>query len=243
MIKIIKDKMKDKSFREMLDKEGFKLAFGVSIIILGIISIFYDTSNTILIGVSISSLLFTIIDAIFPGKGLFQFLPVSILLIFCIFPDISYINELLNSKLNNAIIFFSFGISFLISSINTYKNILNRKREDQKYFINTATIISNQFDNYIYLSNDLVKIKNILDKNNVNIKELNDIMIEVKNYIQNEYIVSKFKFDLSLKGQEETRNSFSIYEIEEAIKNNIIFNNDVKVKKSIDEIKKKSNDK
>lgn len=161
MITIIKDKIKLISMKEMLDKEGLKLSFWISIIILGIISTIYGTSNTILIGVSIGSILFTVIDFIFPRKGLFQFLTISVLLIICIFPNISYVKYLLDPKLNNAIIFFSFGANFLISAFNTYKNILNDKKEVQNNLIDTATIISNQFENYLFFLNDLLKIRKL----------------------------------------------------------------------------------
>ena len=233
-------RMKRQSRKEMLEKEGFKLAFGLSIILLGVISIYYDTPTTVLIGISISALLFTFIDTLSPRKGLYHFIPITVLLIFCIFPNIKYLEKLLNPKLSNAIIFFSFGASFLISSINTYKSILMSKRKSHEYLSETATMVNHQFDNYIYLMNDLVKIKDTLITNPSNLKEVDRILKNTQEYIQNEYVISKTKYDLALKGQEEVKDKFSMHEIENAIQNTVIVDRDAKIKKSIKEIDERS---
>ena len=240
-----KRKMKRLSRKEMLKQEGFKLALGISIILLGVMSIFYDTSSTILIGISVSYLLFNIIDLLAPKKSFWQFITISILLLFCIFPSIEYIKEFLNPKINNAIIFFSFGISFLISAHKTYRNILKNKELQNKYLIDNATSINHQFDNYIYLLNDLQKMRNLLMKENFNRVEMSNVLGSTQEFIKNEYVVSKTKYDLSLIGQSDIKDTFSLGEIEKAIQSTSLISKEKEVKeelpvKETKEVKEKS---
>ena len=239
MANTIKRKIKRFSKKEMLKQEGFKLAFGISIILLGIMSIFYDTSNTILIGISVSSLLFNIIDTLAPKKSFWQFITISILLLFCIFPSIEYLEEFLNPKISNAIVFFSFGMSFLMSAHNTYKNILNNKLQTSNYLVETTTSISHQFDNYIYLLNDLQKMRNILMKENFNRIEMSNVLASTQEFIKNEYVVSKTKYDLSLLGQENVKDNFSLNEIEKAIQKTSLINKEQVVTEKVKETKEK----
>ena len=124
---IIKGFTYKEELQEELRNNSIVLSFAVSIIIIGIISIFYQNNSTLLIGIAISSLLLTLIQCFSNGNTMLNILPVFTLLIFGFFQksveSIPIINLLLKEQLKNFIIFLSFSLTFLTQA---YKNILFR---------------------------------------------------------------------------------------------------------------------
>lgn len=215
-------------YKQEAEENGFKIAFGIAIIILGVLSIFYECANVILIGVSISSLLFTFIDTLFERKSILYFIPLTVLLIFCVFSkevtNMPILKVLLDKQLNNFIVFASFGLFFLFNSV-----ISLRKREK-----NTLELI---ISNTRFMENSNYQLKNsniILEKLNnltevVRDKEIHDIDLleaikEFREYAEEEAFISDIRFDLSSKGAKDGREKFSIEEIEAAIIRNSDFN-------------------
>ncbi len=212
-----KRRMRRESRREAFEKDGFQLAYGITIILLGGLSLYFDTPKSVLLGVSMSALLFTIVNTLSPRKSYFHFFTISVLLVFCIFPNMKYFEPLLEDKIYHSILFFSFGLIFLISSISTYKNILNNKRKTYEYLNDISSMVVNQFEHDISLLKELSKIK---DSNRI--ESIDKVISNTQDYIQNEYIVCKTKYDLALKGQEEVKSSFSLNEIEASLQKTMI---------------------
>ena len=127
----LKDRIKIHQFnhreelKEELKNNSIVLSFAISIIIIGIISVFYTNNNSLLIGISISSLLLTLIQCFSNGNTMLNILPVFTLLIFGFFQksieSIPIINTLLNQQFTNLIIFIAFSLTFLTQA---YKNII-----------------------------------------------------------------------------------------------------------------------
>ena len=73
-----KDKLKFKEnkhkeeIKEELKNNSIVLSFAISIIIIGIFSIFYKNSNSLLIGIAISSLLLTLIQCFSNGNTMLK---------------------------------------------------------------------------------------------------------------------------------------------------------------------------
>ena len=57
--------------KEELNNNSIVLSFALCIIVIGVLSIFFKTSSTLLIGIAISSLLLTVIQCISEGNTLF----------------------------------------------------------------------------------------------------------------------------------------------------------------------------
>ena len=105
-------------------KTKLSLCFGISLVITGVIGFLFETNSIILLGVSISAILFSIINlmilVLFYRKEsdvleLLYILPFAILLIFCCYNEelynIEFINRLASGRVLNAISFISFGYS------------------------------------------------------------------------------------------------------------------------------------
>ncbi len=215
-------------YKQEAEENGFKIAFGIAIIILGILSINYECSNIILIGVSISSLLFTLIDTIFERNSILYFVPLTVLLIFCVFSNevtnMPIFKVLLDQKFNNFIVFASFGLFFLFNSIislrkrekNTLELITTNARfmENSNYQLKNSNIILEKLNNLT----EVVKDKNIHDV------DLIEAIKEFREYAEEEAFISDIRFDLSSQGAKDGREKFSIEEIEAAIIRNSDFN-------------------
>ncbi|MDO4996988.1 MAG: hypothetical protein Q4E69_07385 [Bacilli bacterium] len=204
-------------FLEEIEENGFRLAFGISIIIVGIVSYFYDTSNTILVGISISSFLFALFDATSKGNSLTYIIPLSILLLFCIFPDLPFIKFLLDEHLNNSIVFISFGLTFCIFSYSSYKNrierITNKLEEDIRYRDN----VINQYENSIIISKLVVQIrKHCIDKKYIDVN-LHKLLSELEKYADEESTLGSIKNKLLSLSEDSSQNTYTIEEIENAV--------------------------
>ena len=124
-----KVKMHEFNHREELKEElknnSIVLSFAISIIIVGIISIFYSNNQSLLIGIAISSLLLTLIQCFSNGNTMLNILPVFTMLMFGFFDtsisSIPVFNVLLDKNNSNFIIFLASSLTFLTQA---YKNIL-----------------------------------------------------------------------------------------------------------------------
>jgi len=223
----LKDKLKFKEskhkeeIKEELKNNSIVLSFAISIIIIGIFSIFYKNSNSLLIGIAISSLLLTIIQCFSNGNTMLNILPIFTLLIFGFFGEslskIPVLNVLLNEKYSNFIIFLSFSLTFLTQA---YKNIIFKHKlkeikvefnQDKNDMINTdLTIIKN-------IKDKNKKIKKSLDEANIKDNNINNSIKELLDYFKDETFISNVKSSLITKGNEDMKTTFNIEEVEESI--------------------------
>lgn len=128
-------------------KSKFALSFGLSLFLVGILNIFLETNKIILFGISISSMIFSLISIFssFRNKDLkheiIYVVPFALLLsIFCYSNSLTkykIINDIINSKTLNILTFFSFGLLFVSEYINYKKDIKHAKSSNLK-IINTT---------------------------------------------------------------------------------------------------------
>ena len=204
--------------KEELKNNSIVLSFALSIIIIGIFSIFYNTNNTLLIGIAISSLLLTIIQCFSNGNTMLNILPIFTMLIFGFFQksieNIPGVNILLEDKYCNLIIFLAFSLTFITQA---YKNILFKHQLKQQlvdYNVEKNKIIYSQLE---IIKNIKEKINIIKDSNNSSTKELID---ELNKYVEEEAFINNVKSSLLIKGNTENKSSFNIEEVEESILKN-----------------------
>lgn len=125
----------------------FSLSFGISLVIVGLLNIFFDIDNTILFGLSISTTVFSLVNMIVPKFDskkleLLYIIPFVILIsIFCYSDSlikIDIISKIVNGKITNILTFVSFGFLF-ISEFANYKieelkeMMFESKRVNQDY--------------------------------------------------------------------------------------------------------------
>ena len=208
-------------FLEEIEENGFRLAFGISIIIVGIVSYFYDTSNTILVGISVSSALFSFIESFFGGNTLANAAPLTILLLFCIYPNAPFVKVLSDTQLNNLIVFISFGFAFVFFSYSSYKNrierITNKLEEDIRYRDNVINQYESKVENSIIISKLVVQIrKHCIDKKYIDVN-LHKLLSELEKYADEESTLGSIKNKLLSLSEDSSQNTYSIEEIENAV--------------------------
>lgn len=108
----------------------FALSFGISLVIVGLLNIFFEKSNIILFGLSVSTTIFSIMN-MFEHKiinkklELLYVIPFVLLVsIFCYSNSLmknEIISDVVNSKITNILTFISFGLLFISEFIN-YNN-------------------------------------------------------------------------------------------------------------------------
>ena len=198
--------------KEEFQNNSIVLSFALCIIVIGILSMFFKTSNTLLIGIAISSLLLTIIQCISEGNTLLNILPVFTMLLFGFFDKsiekIPIVNLLIDKNISYLIIFLSLAITFFTQS---YKNII------YKYKVRKQLTDYNKEKNSI-VYNQLEILKNISEmifetKNKSNDKDLFDNLTK---YVEQEVFVSNVKNSLLNTGN----SNYNIDEVEESIKLN-----------------------
>ena len=122
----------------------FALSFGISLVIVGLLNIFFETSNIILFGLSVSTTIFSIMNMFEPKISnkkleLLYIIPFVLLVsIFCYsnsLMKIEIISNIVNSKITNILTFISFGFLFISEFIN-YKNARNQYINFQMAMIN-----------------------------------------------------------------------------------------------------------
>lgn len=122
----------------------FALSFGISLVIVGLLNIFFETSNIILFGLSVSTTIFSIMNMLEPkirNKKLELLYVIPFVLLVSIFcysnslMKIEIISNIVNSKITNILTFISFGFLFISEFIN-YKNAKNQYINFQMSMIN-----------------------------------------------------------------------------------------------------------
>ncbi len=214
-----------KEYKEEINDElknnSIVLSFAISIIIIGIISVFYSNNNSLLIGIAISSLLLTLIQCFGNGNTMLNILPVFTLLIFGFFQKsiekIPVINILVKDRYSNLIIFLAFSLTFLTQA---YKNILfkhNLKETNVNFNQEKNKMIFGQLDIIKNIKTKAIKIKRIARERNLNDEILNKGIDELLNYVEDETFISNVKSTLINKGSEDKKVTFNIEEVEESI--------------------------
>jgi len=215
-----KESYKDDILSE-LKNNSIVLSFALSIVIIGFISIFYKNSDTLLIGIAVSSLLLTVIQCFGNGNTMLNILPIFTLLIFGFFPNtienIPVIQILLKEEFRNLIIFLAFALTFLTQA---YKNVLFKHR------IKNAAVEYNQEKNkMIYaqlntinnIKEKISRIRSIAKEKGFHDEMFNRTLLELREYVDNENFVNNVKSTLITKGSEDTKSTFNIEEVEESI--------------------------
>lgn len=207
-----------------LKNNSIVLSFALSIIVIGIFSIFYKNSTSLLIGIAVSSLLLTIIQCVSNGNTMYNILPIFTMLIFGFFQksleNIPIINVLLKEQYTNFIIFIAFSLTFLTQA---YKNIIfNHKTKEQliNYNLEKNKLIYAQLEVIKEIKEKTNKIISETDNKNVTIKDLKEDLEDLEEYVENQAFVSNVKSSLIVKGSEENKSTFNIEEVEESIKLN-----------------------
>ena len=207
-----------------LKNNSIVLSFALSIIVIGIFSIFYKNSTSLLIGIALSSLLLTIIQCVSNGNTMYNILPIFTMLILGFFQksleNIPVINVLLKEQYKNFIIFIAFSLTFLTQA---YKNIVfNHKIKEQliNYNIEKNKRIYAQLEVIKTIKDKTNKIISLVDNKDITQKELKQELEELEEYVENQAFVSNVKSSLIVKGSEENKSTFNIEEVEESIKLN-----------------------
>lgn len=207
-----------------LKNNSIVLSFALSIIVIGIFSIFYKNSTSLLIGIALSSLLLTIIQCVSNGNTMYNILPIFTMLILGFFQksleNIPVINVLLKEQYKNFIIFIAFSLTFLTQA---YKNIVfNHKIKEQliNYNIEKNKRIYAQLEVIKTIKDKTNKIISLVDNKNITQNELKQELEELEEYVENQAFVSNVKSSLIVKGSEENKSTFNIEEVEESIKLN-----------------------
>ena len=215
------DKISDLIFKdckkEEIKENGFKVSFGFSIILLGVISIFFDTNNTILVGISLSSLIFTFVDAIPRKNNLLYIFPLSVLLLFCVYPDLIFIKPFLDTSFNNFIVFVSFGITFCLNAYTSYHNrisVANKRLEDDLKY---QKDVESQLYNSVIILTNIVKIREICLRDEILNTDLNRVVDELYQYSQEEKTLAIIKRDLVTLSLKNNNHRYSIDEIQDCI--------------------------
>lgn len=114
----------------------FALSFGVSLVIVGFLNIFFETSNVIIFGLSVSTTIFSIINIIVPKinsdkSELLYILPFVILVsIFCYNNSLmkyDIVKIIVNGRITNVLTFVSFGFLFVSEFLNYKKSRFNQR--------------------------------------------------------------------------------------------------------------------
>ena len=207
-----------------LKNNSIVLSFALSIIVIGIFSIFYKNSTSLLIGIALSSLLLTIIQCVSNGNTMYNILPIFTMLILGFFQksleNIPVINVLLKEQYKNFIIFIAFSLTFLTQA---YKNIVfnhNIKEQLINYNIEKNKRIYAQLEVIKTIKDKTNKIISLVDNKDITQKELKQELEELEEYVENQAFVSNVKSSLIVKGSEENKSTFNIEEVEESIKLN-----------------------
>lgn len=233
-----KDELNDE-----LKNNSIVLSFAVSIIIVGIISVFYkNNTNTLLIGIAISSFLLTLIQCFSNGNTMLNITPIFTLLLFGFFDQsiekIPLINLLLKERYANLIIFIAFSFTFLTQA---YKNILFKykiRETEVKYNEEKNKMIQTELDIIKNIKDRVFKIKKIIYEKEIHDNSLDKAIKDLMDYVEDESFVSHVKSSLITKGSEDKKATFDIEEIEESIMLNsgIIRNREINANQKTDEM-------
>lgn len=245
--KKIKEEEEEFDYKEELNDEltnnSIVLSFAISIIIVGIISVFYkNNTNTLLIGIAISSFLLTLIQCFSNGNTMLNITPIFTLLLFGFFDQsiekIPVINLLLKEQYANLIIFIAFSFTFLTQA---YKNILFKhkiREANIQYNEEKNKMINTELDIIKNIKDRVEKIKKIMQEKDVHNAHLDKAIKELIDYVEDESFVSHVKSTLITKGSADKKVTFNIEEVEESIMMNsgIVRNREINANNNLDEM-------
>lgn len=149
-------------------KSKFSLSFGYSLIVVGVINIFIQTNEMVLLGLSISALIFSIISlaTTFINNDKYEILyvfPFIILLIFSCYSDslleFELFKWLISSNVSSVLTFISFGLFFVSENNNYRKNKIDEKN-------NQLRLIEENVDYSCLIQDSLLECIDEVQRNN-----------------------------------------------------------------------------
>ena len=214
----------------------FSLSFGISFVIVGILNIFFETDNTVLFALSISAVLFSIINIVTTKYKLEYLYTIPFVVLVAILCYNNYFNEngtfvnLVNSKITNILTFISFGTLFISEYIKSYKEKAKERMANM--------MINDEIFNYSSLILKLVNdyLKALIEKKITLDKENNSFIKKIEELCQEKGKQAMIANDL-LKME---KNYFSIQEFMKIYEKN---NDTINLEKQMSEIVKKNHDK
>ncbi len=215
----------------------FSLSFGVSLVIVGFLNIFFETSNIILFGLTVSTTIFSIINIIVPKMDsnkseLLYIIPFVLLIsLFCYSNSLmqyDIVKEIVNGKITNILTFISFGFLFISEYLNHKKNKLHQKEFEMLQVIQEfeySSMILILINEYL---GDLVKKGIIMDEESRNFLNRIDDLCTEKATLAN--------IDLSLL--KLNKDEYTIQDFNDSYK---LHNDTINYEKNIEEHDKKKN--
>lgn len=227
------------------------LSFGISLVVVGILNFWFETTNIILFGLSISALLFSLIEIVFSAieilsskciRGglleLIYILPFALLISsFCYsnsLMQIPFINELVNGRVTSLLTITSFGLLFI-------SGYLNYKREEKMNKEAQAELVKSTIDESSASGVEVMTIiRDYIDEANSKNVILDESIRNLFNEIMNYYgdkgkilhtkaaLLKTGKYKFTIKEFEEEYNK-SAKDFKEKVKNKVK-NNTNKIK-------------
>lgn len=165
----------------------FALSFGISLLIVGFLSLFLGTSKIVLFALSISTTIFSFINIIVlkinEKMTLLYILPFVILLSFFCFDDVllknEVINKIINSRIADVLTFLSFGFLFVSEYLNYRETIQDIRMNQRNLLINDyeystmIMVLSNE-----YMKQLVKKNKNIDEESQKYLDNIQELCIE-----------------------------------------------------------------
>lgn len=100
-------------------KNKISLAFGLAMIIVGVLSLWMRVDYMVILGITLSSFLFIVIHSCKSKGSLLNILPITLLLCFCIFPQtlgkLPVFKGFLSDNVNSFLLFITLGFIFIFS--------------------------------------------------------------------------------------------------------------------------------
>lgn len=218
----------------------FSLSFGVSLVIVGFLNIFFETTNIILFGLSVSTAIFSIINIIVPKikskKAEFLYIIPFVILIslFCYSNSLmqyDFIRVMVDGKTTNVLTFISFGSLFISEFLNHEKD-----KKLQRVFEMTQVCQNYEYSNMILMLvnnyiESLCKNKTVIDKDSQEfLDKINELCTEKSRLA-----------DINLDLLKEDKENYTIADFNDAYKSNNDAINYDKLLKEYDKKMKKSN--
>ena len=189
----------------------FALSFGISLVIVGILNIFFELNNMILFGLSTSTIIFSVINFFVPmiknEKSEFLYIIPFVFLtaIFCYSNSLvknEFILTFINSNVTNVLTFISFGSLFISEYFNykkmEYQSIMNQMDLINDSFEYSALILEVQNEYLHNLCNDKRPIEVKMDEFYKKIEKLCSEKIKLSK-IDLELLTEKIKGPISIQ--------------------------------------------
>lgn len=214
------------------------LSFGISLVVVGILNFWFETTNIILFGLSISALLFSLIEIAFSLIEIFSskrirdgwleilyILPFALLISsFCYsnsLMQIPFMSELVNGRVTSLLTITSFGLLFV-------GGFINYKREEKMNILAQAELIRENFEYGILVMTMVTDyIKNAANKTQFSKDDVIGLANKIKNLCKEKGYLSSAEYELLKTGKYK----FAIKEFDAAYKK---VNEDININVQID---------